>query len=174
MTQLFFQADGNCPLWRNRLKSLFRGLAMLAAVALSIRAAIPSTPLVLFGSKCKSNPAISSSSLRSSSGRFSPMTTLSLTRVDSCSGGTPGLKQFLKKSFSILTFSILVVTVPTPYEWFGIVVVDLSRSLMAFQNCLVLEGSVFANKDHFASLSKETTLFLIFLTSRTKQDCLLS
>ena len=168
MTQLFYQADGNIPIRRVRSKSLLRGLAMLVAVVLSIGAEIPSTPLALFGSKCMSDPAISSLSMRNSSGRLSPLRTLSLTRLDSSSGGTPVLKQFLKKAFSILAFSILEVAAVTPFERFGIAVVDLLRSLMAFQNCLVLEGSMFAKKDLFASLSKDTTLFLDFLYFKNK------
>ena len=114
---------------RDRLKSVVRGLLMLVVIALSIRAASPCTPLALFGSRCMSNPAISYSSLRSSSGRLFSVRTRSVARLDSSSGGTAVLKQFLKKAFSILAFSILEVAVVTPFESFGIVVVDMLRYL---------------------------------------------
>ena len=63
----------------------------------------------------------------------------------------------------MLAFSVLEVASDVPSVKLGIDVVDLLRSLMAFQNCLVFEGSMFAKKDILASLRRDTTLFLSFL-----------
>ena len=79
------------------------------------------------------------------------------------SGGRTVLKHFWKNELSTLALSMLVLAETLPSTRFGIEELVLLRDLIAFQNCLVFEGSMPVKYSFLASLIAETTLFLRFL-----------
>ncbi len=122
------------PLLIEMLNNFVSDGTILSSVPFNILDEIPSGPLALDTSRERIRAATSSSQQRKSSGQWLDGHSFR----DSSNGGTAGLKQLEKKSFSILALAELVDADISFNIRVGMVDFCLLRHLIAFQNCFLL------------------------------------